>query len=110
MSTFEELGIQAQERFKQLGYDNVTAKVADGYYGWEEFAPFDGIIVTCAADHVPPSLIQQLKPGGRMVIPVGKQYGTQYMVEVNKDRQGKISQKKHYPVRFVPMTGDPDPK
>ena len=68
-------------------------------------APFDRIIVTCAPEKIPQALLDQLAPGGRMVIPVGGQYETQYMVEVTKDKKGRISKKEHYPVRFVPMTG-----
>jgi len=73
--------------------------------GWPEEAPFDKIIVTCAPDQIPQPLLDQLAPGGRMVIPVGGQFQTQYMVEVSKSLKGKISKKEHYPVRFVPMTG-----
>jgi protein-L-isoaspartate(D-aspartate) O-methyltransferase len=102
----EELGLQVQERFERLDYDNITAKVADGYYGWEEFAPFDGIIVTCAADHIPPPLIQQLKPGGRMVIPVGGVFQVQQLMLVLKDEAGEITMKSMLPVRFVPLLGD----
>ena len=102
---FEELGAVAKERFQRLKYKNVTSKVGDGYYGWEEFAPFDGIIVTCAADHIPPPLIQQLKPGGKMVIPVGGVFQVQRLMLVLKDEQGKVSSKNMLPVRFVPLLG-----
>lgn len=103
---FEELGKQAQKCFERLGYDTVKSKIGDGYYGWEEFAPFDGIIVTCAADHIPPPLIQQLKPGGRMVIPVGGVYQVQMLMLVMKDAQGNVTVKNMLPVRFVPLLGD----
>ncbi len=103
---FEELGKQAEARFERLHYTNVTAKVDDGYYGWEEFAPFDGIIVTCASDHIPPPLIQQLKPGGRMVIPVGGVFQVQILMLVMKDDAGDITVKNLLPVRFVPLLGE----
>ncbi len=103
---FEELGLLAQERFERLGYDNITAKVADGYYGWEEVAPFDGIIVTCAADHIPPPLIQQIKPGGRMVIPVGGAFQVQQLMLITKDKAGDVTMKSMLPVRFVPLLGE----
>ena len=105
---FEELGQQAKERFERLGYANVTSKVADGYHGWEEYAPFDGIIVTCAADHIPPPLIEQLKPGGRMVIPVGGVYQVQMLMLVMKDQQGQVTTKNMLPVRFVPLLREHD--
>jgi protein-L-isoaspartate(D-aspartate) O-methyltransferase len=103
---FEELGKKAQERLERLRYQNVIGKIADGYYGWEEFAPFDGIIVTCAADHIPPPLIQQLKPGGRMVIPVGGVFQVQMLMLVIKDEEGKVTVKNMLPVRFVPLLGE----
>ena len=102
------LGEKAAKLLKELGYAQVRVRIGNGYEGWPENAPFDRIIVTCAPEDIPQALLDQLVPGGRMVIPVGKQYGTQYMVVVNKDKKGRISQKKHYPVRFVPMTGNPD--
>jgi len=103
---FEELGKQAQERFERLDYDTIKSRIGDGYYGWEEFAPFDGIIVTCAADHIPPPLIQQLKPGGRIVIPVGGVYQVQMLMLVMKDAQGNVMVKNMLPVRFVQLLGD----
>jgi protein-L-isoaspartate(D-aspartate) O-methyltransferase len=102
------LGRKATKLLKELGYTQVQVRVGNGYEGWPELAPFDRIIVTCAPEDIPEALLNQLTPGGRMVIPVGKQYGTQYMVVVDKDKKGRISQKEHYPVRFVPMTGNPD--
>lgn len=101
------LGKKAAELLKELGYNQVQVRIGNGYEGWPEEAPFDRIIVTCAPEDVPQALLDQLKPGGRMVIPVGKAFGTQYMVEVNKDNKGRTTQKRHYPVRFVPMTGNP---
>lgn len=102
------LGRKAANLLKELGYSQIQVRIGNGYEGWPEAAPFDRIIVTCAPEDIPQALQDQLKPGGRMVIPVGKQYGTQYMVVVTKDKKGRISQKKHYPVRFVPMTGKSD--
>ena len=99
------LGAEAAERLASLGYDTIEAKVADGYYGWEENAPFDAIIVTCAAGHIPPPLIEQLKSGGRMVIPVGPVYGVQYLIRATKNEEGEIRSERLLPVRFVPMTG-----
>jgi protein-L-isoaspartate(D-aspartate) O-methyltransferase len=88
-----------------LGYRNVLTKVGDGYYGWEQYAPFDSIIVTALASHIPPPLVKQLKPGGRMVIPVGTQFLTQYLMLVEKNPDGTVSSKQLLPVRFVPLTG-----
>jgi protein-L-isoaspartate(D-aspartate) O-methyltransferase len=102
----EELGEQAAERFRRLGYDNITARVGDGYYGWEEHAPFDSIVVTAASSHIPPSLIRQLKPGGRMVIPVGGRFQAQQLVLVEKSKEGKITTHQLLAVRFVPLTGE----
>ncbi len=100
-----QLGIQAGERLKSLGYHNVKTRVGDGYYGWPEAAPFDAIMVTAAASHVPPPLIKQLKPGGRMVIPLGSQFLTQYLMLVEKQQDGSITTRQILPVRFVPLTG-----
>ncbi|MEN8227626.1 MAG: protein-L-isoaspartate(D-aspartate) O-methyltransferase [Bacteroidota bacterium] len=99
------LGEQASALLEKLGYAHIHIRIGDGYKGWPEKAPFDRIIVTCAPDDIPPPLLEQLAVDGRMVIPVGKPYQTQYMVVVTKDRKGRLSQKRHYPVRFVPMTG-----
>jgi protein-L-isoaspartate(D-aspartate) O-methyltransferase len=98
------LGKQASERLEKLDYDNVHVKIGDGYYGWEEHAPFDRIIVTCASTLVPPPLLKQLKPGGKMCIPVGGQYTVQYLTMVEKSESGKVSMHKKLPVRFVPLT------
>ena len=101
----EELGKPAKERLEKLGYENVEVKVADGYYGWEEHAPFDSIIVTCAAGHVPSPLIKQLKPGGRMCIPVGTVFGPQYLFIIVKQKDGSVKSRSVLPVRFVPLVG-----
>lgn len=98
------LGEQAATRLRALNYTKVRVKVADGYHGWEEFAPFDRIIVTCAATLVPPPLIRQLRPGGKMCIPVGARYAVQYLTVVEKSLEGTISMRKELPVRFVPLT------
>jgi protein-L-isoaspartate(D-aspartate) O-methyltransferase len=99
---FEELGERARERLKRLGYSEIKVKIADGYYGWEEQAPFDVIIVTCAAEHIPPPLLRQLKEGGRMCIPVGGPFQVQTLMLVEK-KNGKIISRGILPVRFVPL-------
>lgn len=106
MEIIEPLAIEAQERLQRLGYTNVKVRIGDGYYGWEEHAPFDAIIVTAAANHIPPPLIRQLKPGGRMVIPVGSPFMTQQLLVVDKDREGKLRTRQILPVVFVPLTGE----
>ncbi len=98
-----ELGQQATETLKDLGYDNIHVRIADGYNGWEEHAPFDAIVVTAAADHIPPSLIDQLKDGGRMIIPIDSGSPAQQLVLVEKI-DGEIRKKNVLPVRFVPFT------
>jgi len=102
----EPLGKEGAERLKSLGYDNVKVRVSDGYYGWPEAAPFDAIVVTAAASHVPPPLIKQLKPGGRMVIPLGAHFMTQYLMLVEKHIDGSMTTRQILPVRFVPLTGE----
>jgi protein-L-isoaspartate(D-aspartate) O-methyltransferase len=99
----EELGKQARDRLKKMGYSNVSVKIGDGYYGWKEHGPFDGIMVTAAAEYVPPPLIEQLKEGGKMVIPVGSPYGVQTLMLIEK-RNGKAMSRSLFPVRFVPFT------
>lgn len=101
----EPLGKEAAGRLKELGYRNVQARVGDGYYGWPEAAPFDAIMVTAAASHVPPPLIKQLKPGGRMVIPLGTQFMTQSLMLVEKKPDGSVTSRQILPVMFVPLTG-----
>ncbi|MDI1293499.1 MAG: protein-L-isoaspartate(D-aspartate) O-methyltransferase [Methylobacter sp.] len=105
LEIIEPLAKQAAENLKRTGYDTVHTRTGDGYYGWEEAAPFDGIIVTAVASHIPPPLIKQLKPGGRMIIPVGAQFMTQYLVLVTKDAHEKITTRQILPVSFVPLTG-----
>jgi len=99
----EPLGNQAADRLKRLSYNNVHVKIADGYYGWEEHAPFDRIIVTCAASLIPPPLLRQLKPGGKMCIPVGGRYAVQSLTMVEKSLEGAVTMRKTIPVRFVPL-------
>ena len=101
----EPLAQQAAERLAELGYTNVTTRLGDGYFGWAEHAPFDAIIVTAAASHVPPPLIEQLAPGGRMVIPVGSRFLTQYLLLIEKDADGEVRSRQVTAVRFVPLTG-----
>jgi protein-L-isoaspartate(D-aspartate) O-methyltransferase len=91
---------------RQHGYDSIRVKIGDGYAGWPEHAPFDAIIVTCASDHIPPSLKEQLRTGGRMVIPVGNAASGQELVLVHKSADGSFHQESTMPVRFVPMTRD----
>jgi protein-L-isoaspartate(D-aspartate) O-methyltransferase len=92
----------------ELGYDNVVTRRGDGYYGWPGEGPFDAIIVTAAAGHVPPPLIEQLAAPGRMMIPVGSRFMVQQLVLVQKSASGEISLEQILPVRFVPLTGDHD--
>lgn len=98
-----ELGNTATERLKKVGYKNVNVKVADGYYGWKENGPYDAIIVTAAAEFIPPPLIEQLKDGGKMVIPVGSPFFTQTLMLIEKKGK-KITTKSLMPVVFVPFT------
>jgi protein-L-isoaspartate(D-aspartate) O-methyltransferase len=100
-----ELGEGAAERLRRLGYSNIETRVGDGYYGWEEAAPFDGIVVTAAATGIPPPLIRQLKPGGRMVIPVGAPFALQYLTLVELDAERRATTRQLLPVAFVPLTG-----
>ncbi|WP_244531904.1 protein-L-isoaspartate(D-aspartate) O-methyltransferase [Nitrosomonas aestuarii] len=101
----EPLGKQTKTLLQRLGYNNIALKIGDGYYGWEEHAPFDAIIVTAAASHIPPPLIKQLKPGGRMVVPVGSRFMVQELLLVQKSDKGEISTRQLLPVGFVPLTG-----
>jgi len=102
-----ELGELAAKRLADLGYDNVRTRVGDGYFGWRDCGPFDAILVTAAAGHVPPPLVEQLKPGGRMVIPVGGAYAPQYLTLVEKAADGGVATRQVLPVRFVPLTRGP---
>ena len=100
---FEALASSAEARLERLGFENVTVRHGDGHYGWVEAAPFDAIVVTAAAGFIPPRLVEQLRPGGRMVIPVGSVYGVQNLILVEKDSAGDTRTRNLLPVRFVPM-------
>ncbi len=102
----EELAKQAKERLKKLGYGNVVVKAGDGYVGWEKKAPFDAVIITAAAGVIPQPLIEQLKPKGRLIMPLGRPFGYQELVLITKQDDGKVVRKRLLPVRFVPMTGE----
>jgi len=99
------LGEQAAERLALLGFGNVRVKVADGYDGWPEHAPFDGIMVTAAVSHVPPPLVRQGKPSGRMVMPVGTSFLAQHLLLIEKAEDGTLTTRQVLPVSFVPLTG-----
>jgi len=101
-----ELAEITKVRLQNLGYKNIETRAGNGYDGWPEHAPFDGIIVTAAATHIPEPLLEQLKPGGRMVIPIGEPYFYQELVLVEKDEDGKISRKDILSVAFVPFQGE----
>jgi protein-L-isoaspartate(D-aspartate) O-methyltransferase len=98
------LADEARERLMRLGYANVEVRAGDGYAGWPEAAPFDAIMVTAGAPHLPPALVEQLKPGGRMVIPVGPASAVQSLTLVEKRADGSVTQRDVLPVRFVPLT------
>jgi len=101
----EELALTAQERLRQLGYTNVWVKSGDGFYGWEEYAPYDAIIMTCAAPTIPEHLVEQLREGGRMILPLGEEPFHQSLTVLTK-RAGKIEKQLVSDVVFVPMTGE----
>ncbi|MCH8966794.1 MAG: protein-L-isoaspartate(D-aspartate) O-methyltransferase [Planctomycetes bacterium] len=102
----EPLARRAIKCFSEHGYTTIKTRIGDGYAGWPEHAPFDVVIVTCAPDHIPPKLIEQLKPGGRLCIPVGDERGVQSLRLVTKSADGELKTTDLLPVRFVPMTGD----
>lgn len=103
IETVEPLAKRAKSKLEEMGYENIHFRVGDGYHGWEEHAPFDAIVVTAAPETIPPRLIEQLKPGGRMVIPVGASDSQQLRL-VEKNEDGTISTTNLLPVRFVPFT------
>jgi protein-L-isoaspartate(D-aspartate) O-methyltransferase len=105
MEIIPALGNRARETLARLGYRNVSVRIGDGYHGWPEHAPFDAIVVTAAGDHIPPPLIRQLKPGGRMIIPVGGRFFTQQLMLVEKREDGSVRSRAILPVSFVPITG-----
>lgn len=100
----EPLAKEGAEHLREAGYTNVETRAGDGYHGWKEHAPFDAIVVTAAAAHIPPPLIEQLKPGGRMIIPVGPPLQTQSLMLVEKQEDGSVTQRNVMLVRFVPLT------
>jgi protein-L-isoaspartate(D-aspartate) O-methyltransferase len=100
-----ELHNSSEKRLKELGYKNVISKNADGYYGWEKYSPFDAIVVTAAAEYIPPPLIEQLKDGGKMIIPVGSPFLNQTLIIIEKQGE-EIITTSLLPVRFVPFTRD----
>ena len=99
----EELAREARQKLKELGYDNVSVRIGDGFRGWPEHAPFDAIVVTCSPPEIPSPLKEQLAPGGRLIIPVGERQ--QELKVVSKNQEGAIEKESVIPVRFVPMTG-----
>ena len=99
-----ELGQRAGRTLEELGFDNVETRIADGYYGWPEEAPFDAIVVTAAASHIPPPLVDQLATGGRMVIPIGGAFSAQQLMLVEKQSDGSVTTRQLLPVQFVPFT------
>jgi protein-L-isoaspartate(D-aspartate) O-methyltransferase len=102
----EPLAKRAKGLLADLNYKNIQVKHADGYYGWEQHAPYDAIIVTAAASHIPPPLLKQLKPGGRMIIPVGTGFLTQELLLIHKTPADAFTTRQIMPVIFVPLTGD----
>jgi protein-L-isoaspartate(D-aspartate) O-methyltransferase len=105
----EPLATSAEVRLQRLGYDAVHRRHGDGYFGWPEHGPFDGIVVTAAATHIPPPLVEQLAVGGRMVIPVGPPFRTQQLMLLEKRADGSVTQRSIAPVAFVPFTrGEPE--
>lgn len=102
----EPLGKQARSRFEKLGYETIKTKIGDGYKGWPEHAPFDAIILTAAPEEIPDPLIEQLKPGGILVGPIGSTDEAQYLTRVTKSEDGEVQSRREILVRFVPMTGE----
>lgn len=103
----DRLAEQARQRLHRLGYDNIQIHAGNGHFGWPEHAPYDAILVTAAAGRIPPALIAQLKPGGRLVIPIGGYLGGQSLMLVSKDEQGAVETHDVLPVMFVPLVAEP---
>lgn len=103
MDIVPELVDAAAIRLQQLGYENVNTRVGNGYHGWPEHAPYNGIIVTAAAPYIPDSLIEQLKPGGKLIIPVGQQFMAQQLICIDKDLEGLVHERSVLRVAFVPL-------
>lgn len=104
----EPLAREAADRLRRLGYAGIVTRIGDGYHGWPEGGPYDVILVTAAASHVPPPLVQQLKPGGRMVIPVGAPFQGQQLLMIEKQADGSLRSRQLMAVSFVPLTGRRD--
>jgi protein-L-isoaspartate(D-aspartate) O-methyltransferase len=100
-----ELGMQARAKLLEMGYNNVSVKIGDGWDGWPEHAPYDAIIVTAAPEDIPPALVQQLKPGGKIVIPLDSTFGSQDLILAEKQTDGSLVTRRLLPVRFVPLVG-----
>ncbi len=109
VETVEPLALTADKRLKQLGYANINIRVGDGYAGWPEESPFDAIIVTAAPPYVPKALIEQLATGGRMIVPVGKPYATQWLYRITRRKDGQCDETGVLPVAFVPMVESEEP-
>jgi len=109
MELIQELGEASMQRLQHLQYTNIEYRTGNGYQGWPEHAPYDAIIVTAAAPFVPPALVDQLRPGGRLVLPVGQPHMHQELLLVRKDEQGAIRTRDILGVAFVPLVGEPDP-
>ncbi|MFZ9037495.1 MAG: protein-L-isoaspartate(D-aspartate) O-methyltransferase [Gammaproteobacteria bacterium] len=101
----DALGQRARALLQRLGYENVETRIGDGYYGWPEQAPFDAIVVTAAASHIPPPLVKQLAVGGKMIIPVGSRFSTQELILITRINEQEVATRQVLPVRFVPLTG-----
>ena len=108
MEIIEPLALEASARLARLGYGNVEVKFGDGYFGWPEKGPFDAIIVTAAINHIPPPLVAQLRPGGKLVVPVGERFTVQHLLLVHKLDDERVQVRQILPVRFVPLTGGHD--
>lgn len=103
----EPLGTRSMQTLKELGYRNVFVRIGDGYKGWPEHAPFDAILVTAAPEEIPKPLVDQLRPGGKMVVPVGPRFDVQQLLVIEKQFDGNTTTRRALPVRFVPLTHDP---
>jgi protein-L-isoaspartate(D-aspartate) O-methyltransferase len=108
LEIIDALADAARDRLQRMGYANVEVRAGNGHFGWPEHAPYDAIIVTAAASSIPPPLIDQLKPGGTLVIPVGERHFGQALIVIRKNEKGRIEKKNVLPVAFVPLTGSPE--
>jgi protein-L-isoaspartate(D-aspartate) O-methyltransferase len=109
MELIAELGEASMRRLQRLSYTNIEYRTGNGYQGWPEHAPYDAIIVTAAAPYIPPALVEQLRPGGRLVLPVGQPYMHQELMLVTRDAQGATHSRAILGVAFVPLVGEPEP-